>query len=213
MFSARVRHPRLTHIHSLATASCSWLLASPSTHFPFPSPPTHCYTSPMAPQFVRAGVREMSGYTPGEQPGAAERVVKLNTNENPFPPGDRVLKAIREIEEEALRRYPSPTAEKFRIAAAKCHGLTPDMILCGNGSDDLLTIATRTFVPPGGKLAFPDPTYSLYPVLARLQDATSITVPWGPDWTLPTEALLATKADAIYLANPNAPSGTFVSPM
>src|SRR5918992_778735 len=185
--------------------------ALPTFHFPPPRLP--CYTSRMAPQFVRASVREMSGYTPGEQPGAAERVVKLNTNENPFPPGDRVLKAIREIEEEALRRYPSPTAEKFRIAAAKCHGLTPDMILCGNGSDDLLTIATRTFVPPGGKLAFPDPTYSLYPVLARLQDATPVAVPWGHEWTLPTDALLATKADAIYLANPNAPSGTFVSPM
>ena len=146
----------------------------------------------MAPQFVRAGVREMSGYTPGEQPGAAERVVKLNTNENPFPPGDRVLKAIREIEEEALRRYPSPTAEKFRVAAAKCHGLTPDMILCGNGSDDLLTVATRTFIPPGGKLAFPDPTYSLYPVLARLQDARHVTAPWDREddnpWALPADA-------------------------
>jgi histidinol-phosphate aminotransferase len=155
----------------------------------------------------------MSGYTPGEQPGSAERVVKLNTNENPFPPSDRVLKAIREIEEESLRRYPSPTAELFRAAAAKLHGVTPDMILCGNGSDDLLTVATRTFVPAGGKLAFPEPTYSLYPVLARLQDATAVPVPWGPDWSLPTNALLATKADAIYLANPNAPSGTFVSPM
>jgi histidinol-phosphate aminotransferase len=168
---------------------------------------------PMAPQFVRAAVRDMAGYTPGEQPGPGERVVKLNTNENPFPPSPRVMRAVREVDEEALRRYPNPTADEFRAAAAKLHGLTPDMILAGNGSDDLLTIATRTFIPPGGSLAYPEPTYSLYPVIAKLQDAKVVTVAWGPDYSLPVEALLATKANAIYLANPNAPTGTFVSPL
>ena len=167
----------------------------------------------MAPSFVRATVREMSGYVPGEQPGAGERVVKLNTNENPYPPSDRVLKAVQDIGEELLRRYPQPAADTFRAAAAKLHGVTPDMVIAGNGSDDVLTVATRTFIPPGGRIAHPEPTYSLYPVLARLQDAQSVPVPWGTDWSLPTEALLGTKADAIYLANPNAPSGTFVSPM
>jgi histidinol-phosphate aminotransferase len=167
----------------------------------------------MAPSFVRANVRALQGYTPGEQPALGERVVKLNTNENPFPPSERVMKAIREIESEVLRRYPHPTADGFRQAAAKLLGVTPDMILCGNGSDDVLTIATRTFVPPGGKLAHPDPTYSLYPILAQLEQARTVVVPWEKDWTLPVEALLETEADAIYLANPNAPSGTFVSPM
>ena len=167
----------------------------------------------MAPSFVRAGVRAMQGYSPGEQPGPGERVVKLNTNENPFPPSERVMKAIREIESEVLRRYPHPTAELFRQAAARLLGVAPDMILCGNGSDDILTIATRTFVPPDGTLAFPEPTYSLYSVLAQLESAHAIAVPWEKEWSLPIEALLATEADAIYLANPNAPSGTFVSPM
>lgn len=166
----------------------------------------------MAPSFVRANVRDMSGYTPGEQPGADEHVVKLNTNENPFHPSDRVLQAIQNVSKETLRRYPSPQADAFRAVAAKLHGVRPDMILAGNGSDDILTIATRTFIDPGGKLASPDPTYSLYPVLARLQDAQFIPVPWDDEWSLPTEALLAAKADAIYLANPNAPSGTSVSP-
>jgi histidinol-phosphate aminotransferase len=166
----------------------------------------------MAPSFVRATVRDMSGYTPGEQPGSEQHVVKLNTNENPFHPSDRVLQAIANVGKETLRRYPSPTAEPFRIVAARHHGVTPDMILAGNGSDDLLTVATRTFIPPGGKIAAPDPTYSLYPVLARLQDAQFAPVPWEEDWSLPIDALLATKAEAIYLANPNAPSGTFVSP-
>ena len=103
--------------------------------------------------------------------------------------------------------------DAFRVVAAKHHGVTPDMILAGNGSDDILTIATRTFVAPGGKIVAPDPTYSgFYPVLSQLQDAKFIGVPWGEDWQLPVDALLAAKADAIYLANPNAPSGTFVSP-
>jgi len=166
----------------------------------------------MAPSFVRAAVRDMSGYTPGEQPGADERVVKLNTNENPFPPSDRVLQAIQRIDRETLRRYPNPTADAFRAAAAKVHGITPDMIIAGNGSDDILTIATRTFVAPGGKLAVPDPTYSLYSVLSQLEEANFVSVPWSENWSLPIDALLAAKADAIFLANPNAPSGTFVSP-
>jgi histidinol-phosphate aminotransferase len=76
-----------------------------------------------------------------------------------------------------------------------------------------LTIATRCFVPPGGLLAYPEPTYSLYPVLAKLEEAKVATVEWERDWSLPIDALVETKADAIYLANPNAPSGTFVSPM
>ena len=98
----------------------------------------------------------------------------------------------------------------FRDAAAKVLGVTPNMILCGNGSDDILTIATRTFIPPGGVLAYPEPTYSLYPVLAKLEEAKVSPVEWGNEWSLPLEELVATKADAIYLANPNAPSGTFV---
>jgi histidinol-phosphate aminotransferase len=167
----------------------------------------------MAPQFVRPTVREMDGYLPGEQPAAGERVVKLNTNENPFQPSERVMQAIAAISAETLRRYPNPLADDFRDAAAKLHNVTRDQIIAGNGSDDILTIATRCFVPPGGVLAFPDPTYSLYPVLARLQEAKSLAIPWERDWSLPIDALAASGAHAIYLANPNAPSGTFVSPL
>jgi len=167
----------------------------------------------MPPSFVRQVVRAMSGYVPGEQPQVGERVVKLNTNENPYPPSPKVMAAIRELEAEVLRRYPNPTADLFRAAAAKLWDVTPNMIMAGNGSDDILTIATRTFVPPGGTLAYPVPTYSLYPVLAKLEDASVAEVPWEEGYQLPIDALVATKANAIYLANPNAPTGTFVSPM
>jgi histidinol-phosphate aminotransferase len=122
------------------------------------------------------------------------------------------MAAIRDVEAEALRRYPNPTADVFRAAAARLHSVTPDMIIAGNGSDDILTIATRTFVPADGLIAYPDPTYSLYPVLAQLQDAKTVGVPWGDHYSLPVEGLLATGANAIFLANPNAPTGTFVPP-
>lgn len=169
--------------------------------------------APTPPTFLRSTIREMDGYTPGEQPALGERIVKLNTNENPYPPSPKVLQAIHAVEAEMLRRYPNPTADCFRAAAAKLHGVSSDMILAGNGSDDILTIATRSAIGASGTLAFPDPTYSLYPVLARLQDARCISVKWERDYVLPVDGLLAAKADAIYIANPNAPTGTFVSPM
>jgi histidinol-phosphate aminotransferase len=169
------------------------------------------YVFPVVPYFIRSSVREMEGYAPGEQPSAETSVLKLNTNENPFPPSPRVMRAIREFEAENLRRYPDPTGDQFREAAGKMLGLSAGNILCGNGSDDILTIATRTFLAPGNTLAYPDPTYSLYPVLAKLQDVKVQSVMWGEDWGLPIDALLATNAGAIFLANPNAPSGTLVS--
>ncbi len=170
------------------------------------------YNPTMAPQFVRANIRGMAGYTPGEQPSIGERVVKLNTNENPFPPSEKVMQAIAQIESEQLRRYPNPTADVFRIAAAKVLGVDKDMIMAGNGSDDILSIAVRTFLGAGDLLAYPDPTYSLYPVLADLAEVAYTTVPWDKDYALPIDALLGTNAKAIFLANPNAPTGTFIPP-
>jgi histidinol-phosphate aminotransferase len=166
----------------------------------------------MALDFVRPTIRSMDGYAPGEQPGAGERVVKLNTNENPFPPSPRVVQAIHQMEPEMLRRYPDPNARSFCAAAAKVHDVTQDMILTGNGSDDILAIAVKTFLGPGDVLAVPHPTYSLYPVLAELDEVKFTTVDWDRDWGLPVDALLVTKPKAIFLANPNAPSGTMVSP-
>src|SRR3982751_1302437 len=166
----------------------------------------------MAPKFVRSTVRQMEGYTPGEQPAAGERVVKLNTNENPYPPSPKVMQAIAQIEPEQLRRYPNASAAAFREAAASVLEVKPDMILAGNGSDDVLAVAMLTFLSPGDTLAYPHPTYSLYPVLAELEEVKTAQVPWERDWSLPIDGLLAAKARAIFLANPNAPSGTFVSP-
>jgi histidinol-phosphate aminotransferase len=158
----------------------------------------------------RSNVAKMAPYVPGEQPGPGEKVIKLNTNENPFPPSPRVLEAIRTLDSEQLRRYPSPKADAFRATAARVHGVSDDMILAGNGSDEILAIVMRTYLGPGDTLAYPDPTYSLYPVLAEGGETRVRTVAWEPNWQLPIDALLATGARAIFFANPNAPTGTVV---
>ncbi len=164
----------------------------------------------MIPPFVRPNIRVMAGYTPGEQPGAAERVVKLNTNENPYPPSPKVMEALAQIHPDMLRKYPNPTADAFREAAAGVLGLTRDHIIAGNGSDDILSIAVRTFLGPADLLAFPDPTYSLYPVLADISEVESVGIPWEQDFALPVEGLLKTHAQGIFLANPNAPTGHLI---
>ena len=132
----------------------------------------------MTPPRARSTVAGMAGYTPGEQPRPGAVVIKLNTNENPYPPSPKVFDAIRAIGPDALRRYPSSMADAFRAVAARVHGVSPDQILAGNGSDDILQIALRTYCGQGDVLASPDPTYSLYPVLAELADVTLVTVPW-----------------------------------
>jgi histidinol-phosphate aminotransferase len=150
----------------------------------------------------------MTAYVPGEQPAPGERIIKLNTNENPYPPSARVMAAIRELDPDRLRRYPNPVARDFTHTAARVHGVASDMIIAGNGSDEILGIVMRTFLGAGDVLACPDPTYSLYPVLAAINESQIVTVPWAAGWALPVDALVATGARAIFFANPNAPSGT-----
>jgi histidinol-phosphate aminotransferase len=165
--------------------------------------------SKMAPNHVRSAIRQMAGYTPGEQPQGGS-VVKLNTNENPFPPSPRVAEAIAEVLADGrLRKYPDPLGAAFRHTASKLYGVDPDGVLIGNGSDDILTILTRTFVPEGGKIVSPTPSYLLYKTLADLQGANFETVPFTNDWRLPDPWPVA-DAHLTFVANPNSPSGTVV---
>ncbi len=159
----------------------------------------------------RTCIAKMAGYTPGEQPARGETVIKLNTNENPYPPCPGVLEIFRYLDADELRRYPDPAANAFRDAAAQLYGLKREQIIAGNGSDDILNIALRAYLDPGQILAYPDPTYSLYPVLAGIQDAKVAPVAWEAGWKLPVEGLLATRAQVIFVAHPNAPTGTPVA--
>ena len=159
-------------------------------------------------QYCRDTIAAMSGYVPGEQP-RDRRYIKLNTNENPYPPSPRVAAALRAFSFDRLRLYPDPMADELRDLAAEQAGLDRDWVLFGNGSDDLLTMAVRTFVDQGAALAYPDPTYSLYPVLAAIQGARTVTIPLDERFELPADAVeQAEDARLLFLARPNAPTGT-----
>jgi histidinol-phosphate aminotransferase len=148
-------------------------------------------------------------YVPGEQPGGDRRVVKLNTNENPYPPSARVLAALVAQIDERLRLYRDPEARGLRARASALYGVPAESIMVGNGSDELLTLLVRAVVDPGARVAYPVPTYSLYDTLVALQGGVSVPVPFPADWSLPP-ALADTDAALTFLCNPNSPSGTLV---
>jgi len=159
---------------------------------------------------LRPCIRAMAAYTPGEQPRDGT-FIKLNTNENPYPPSPRVFEALHAaLTGDRLRKYPDPVGLHFRNTAGRVLGVDPDGILIGNGSDDILTILTRAFVPECGLIVSPTPSYLLYHTLANLQGARFLTVPFLPDWKLPSPWPVRF-ADLTFLANPNSPSGTMIS--
>jgi len=160
--------------------------------------------------YFRENVEKAKGYEPGFQPGQADDVVKLNTNENPYPPSPNILKALSEITAEQLRRYPDPQGNAFRQAAAEINGVQPDNIICCNGGDELLSMAIRAFCDESRPVAYPVPTYSLYPILANIQNCKAIETPFDGEFNLPAK-LATTDAALTIVCNPNAPSGTFIN--
>jgi len=159
--------------------------------------------------YFRENIERSKGYEPGLQPRQTD-VVKLNTNENPYPPSPQVMKVLAEITPEGLRRYPDPLGNEFRQAAAEVNGVQPDCIMCCNGGDELLSIALRAFCDENRPVAYPVPTYSLFPVLANLQNCRAIEVPFDSEFNLPAK-LAGTGAALTIVCNPNAPSGTFIN--
>jgi len=160
--------------------------------------------------YFRKDIDAIAGYTPGFQP-KEPGFVKLNTNENPYPPSPRAVEAMRAAVGDSLRKYPPPMSDAFRNAAARVLGTVPERILVGNGSDDVLNIAVRSFCDRGDPVAWPTPTYSLYDFLAALQGARPVRVDFPEDYSVPA-GLASTGAKLTILANPNAPTGTMVAP-
>jgi histidinol-phosphate aminotransferase len=157
----------------------------------------------------RPNIARMHGYTPGEQPDAAT-TIKLNTNENPYPPSPQVAAALAAIDIASLRRYPPPLATPFRQAASAYHGISPDNIVATNGGDELLRLAITTFVDSGETIVTTQPSYSLYPVLADVQSCQLVELPLDDDWRMPLDFLagaIAAQAKMIILVNPHAPTG------
>jgi histidinol-phosphate aminotransferase len=162
--------------------------------------------------YFRPEIEAMAGYTPGEQPQEGQ-FIKLNTNENPYRASEAVDRAVEAAVRRGLDRYPDPMAGPFRRQAAELLGVEPDWILCGNGSDDILTIVTRAMVGSGQLLRLPYPSYVLYKTLAQIQGARSEEVHFRPDWS-PAEDFAAASDGLrlVFLPNPNSPSGTMIPP-
>jgi len=172
--------------------------------------------------YFRKNIEEMQGYTPGEQPktthASSLQPIKLNTNENPYPPSPEVEKTLKSIDYEKLRLYPNPTADKVRNTIADIYGVKCDNIVVGNGSDDILTVAIRSFVGENQSIACFEPTYSLYPVLAKIQNATTLKIELDENlgFAFPMELTDNTsdlfkslnKVKLFFITRPNAPTGT-----
>lgn len=156
----------------------------------------------------RPQVQQMAGYTPGEQP-QEPGWVKLNTNENAYPPSPLVKEAVQRVLEGRLNVYPDPLATEFRKVASELFQVDPDWILPGNGSDEILTILMRAFVDPNEVVSAPYPSYTLYETLAEIQGAGFQKIQLNPDWSWPlSDAIqVSEKSKILFVPNPNAPSG------
>jgi histidinol-phosphate aminotransferase len=175
---------------------------------------------------IRPLIHELHAYVPGEQP-KIKGLIKLNTNENPYPPSPRVLKAVRAATDGRLRLYPNPTAQVLREKLAKLQGCKAENIIIGNGSDEVLAMAVRAFVEPSPKskgqgpksglakamVQYFTPSYSLYPVLADIHGAAKRAVALNANFTLPSVNELKRggiwdfNAALTLITTPNAPSG------
>ena len=179
----------------------------------------------------RPNIQRLHAYVPGEQPGYRETLgggdfgdgsVKLNSNENPYPPSDSVMLAIRGLSPEALRLYPPADAAEIRQTAGELHGLSAQHVIATNGGDELLRLLITVYCPPatdsvsaGGGIGMTDPSYTLYPVLAHIQDTPVTVVPReGDQFRLPADyaqQLNDAGCQLAFIVNPHAPTGQLES--
>lgn len=157
--------------------------------------------------FFRTSIDEMQAYEPGEQPRPGTRVIKLNTNENPYPPSPRAIEAIRGLDGESLRKYPDPMSTSAREAASNIYDIPADYIMAANGSDEILAYIARACLEPGRKMVYPVPTYLLYPVLGRMQDCDCVEVPYDEDFRIPVKKLIEAGGAVTIICSPNNPDG------
>jgi histidinol-phosphate aminotransferase len=150
-------------------------------------------------------LRRLSPYVPGEQP-RDRRFIKLNTNENPYPPSPRVLEAIRRAAGEGLRLYPDPSCTELREAVAARYGIRAGQVFAGNGSDEVLAFAFAAFFPGDRAVLFPDISYSFYRVYAELWDTPYRTIPLDGDFAIRPEDYRVPNGGIVF-PNPNAPTG------
>ncbi len=161
-------------------------------------------------KYQRDILKDVHGYTPGEQLNVPD-IIKLNTNENPYPPSPKVGEALAAMTGDNFRKYPDPLSVKFRRLCAERYGYdSEDWVMAGNGMDELLAMTLRTFVDPGATVLSVNPTYSLYEILVQLHGAQYATLDLGDDGSLP-EALYSADGALCFVPRPNAPTGLSAS--
>ncbi|MEJ6952049.1 histidinol-phosphate transaminase [Halanaerobiaceae bacterium ANBcell28] len=153
--------------------------------------------------------KKLDPYVPGEQP-KDKKYIKLNTNENPFPPSPKVIKAIKKASNDDLRLYPDPECEDFKKKLAKYYGIKEKEIFVGNGSDEVLAFSYMAFFNPGKPILFPEITYSFYPVYSKLFNIDYKNVVMNDDFTIDIDCF-SKENGGIIIANPNAPTGIYLS--
>ncbi len=157
---------------------------------------------------IRKSIDPLHAYVPGEQP-SGQNLLKLNTNENAYPPSPKVFEALGNLTADDLRKYPQPTGKDLCDAIAELHGLAPEQVLVTNGSDEALALCTRAFCEHGGRIGYMKPSYSLYPVLSDIAELESVEFPLESDfsWQVPE----AVDVDFFFLTQPNAPTSLAMS--
>ncbi len=161
--------------------------------------------------YFRPAVDAATGYIPGEQPKPGTKIIKLNTNENPYPPSPLAMKVLHNLDSEWLRRYPDPYAKEFCGAISEVLEVPQDWIIVSNGSDELLNVIIRTCAEGRERpVVYPMPTYILYRTLAALQPAEAVEINYPQNFQLPIDELVAAEGAVTFIASPNSPSGHVV---
>ncbi|MGD1874326.1 MAG: histidinol-phosphate transaminase [Mastigocoleus sp.] len=160
--------------------------------------------------FFRPEIDVMTGYIPGEQPKRDSKIIKLNSNENPYPPSPKVKDVLHNFDWEWLRRYPDSSATEFRHAVSEVLDIPANWIIVGNGSDEVLNLVIRACTDSGRKVVYPMPTYVLYRTLVEIQPAQRVEIDYSQDYKLPIEELVKVNGAITFIATPNSPSGHIV---
>lgn len=156
-------------------------------------------------EYVRPPIAAMKGYVPGAQPDPGQKYIKLNSNENPYPPSPRVKEVLQRLIYEDLRIYPDPMSLELREKLGRLNDFSADQIICGNGSDDILNMIIRTFAQPGEAIGFYEPTFPLYKVLGLIHGVQNRPIPVAEPYDRPPGP--PPKVRVFFLANPNSPVG------
>ncbi len=161
--------------------------------------------------YFKDNIDAMTAYVPGEQPKAGDGAVKMNTNENAYPPSPKVTEALREFNCDALQRYPDPMAREFSAVAAEVLGVPVEWILPGNGSDDIIVMISRACAGPGRRIVYPTPTFEFYFTQGAIEAAEVVEIPTDENFALPVDDIIQANGDVTFIANPNSPTGVTAS--